>query len=67
MSSAGTPLRSVAPHDHDHAHGHDQGHAHGGGEARAALTLLTSGLAYRLGSALGLAAVLWAVVLWALA
>jgi hypothetical protein len=63
MPSADTPVRPVTPHAHSHAHGH----AHDAPAIRPPLTLLSSGLAYRLGTAAALTALLWAVVLWALA
>ena len=66
MSSADTPLHSVAS-PHSHAHEPRDGHAHAPSATRAPLTLLGSGLGYRLGTAAALTAVLWAVVLWALA
>jgi hypothetical protein len=59
MPSADSPLRPVAPHVH--SHGHDAP------AIRPPLTLLSSGLGYRLGTAAALTALLWAVVLWALA
>lgn len=62
MPSAETPLRPVAPHGAAHAHGHT--HA---APPAPSLTLLGSGLGYRLGAAAALTALLWAVVLWALA
>jgi hypothetical protein len=71
MSSADTPLRPVTAH----VHGHDHSHGRAGGApaeverrfAHPPLTLLSSGLGYRLGTAAALTALLWAVVLWALA
>lgn len=62
MASVDTPLRSAPPHTHGHTHSH----AHDAPATRPPLTLLTSGLAYRLGTAAALAALLWAVVRWAL-
>lgn len=67
MPPAAPPLHSVELHDHEHHPGQDHGHAHGGHESRPVPTLLTSGLAYRLGAAVVLAALLWVVVAWALA
>lgn len=58
MTSVDTPLPSAPSHAH--------GHVHEAPAARPPLTLLTSGLAYRLATAAALSALLWAVVLWAL-
>jgi len=68
MPPAQTPLRPVAPHEHghDHSDAHRAPAASPPRPAQPPLTLLTSGLGYRLGTAAALTALLWAVVLWAL-
>jgi hypothetical protein len=67
MSSAHTPLRPAAAHADGHGHIHDAPAAVQARPVRPPRTLLTSGLGRRLGAAALLTALLWAVVLWALA
>lgn len=64
MPTADTPIRPLAPH----AHGQSHGHAHeASAPARTTQTLLGSGLSCRLSAATALVALLWVVVVWALA
>jgi hypothetical protein len=64
MASAPSPLAAPLAPAHDRAHGHS---APAEPRPAAGATLLTSGIARRLGVAAGLVALLWLVVLWALA